>query len=165
MHCSVENAAVSCVNQRERLTQYWASPSEERKKEEEEEEEKQFGRFAAVWLGTFAMLTCAIGSLVGHENTRRWTVYCHKGYKFTVFEIWRDFNVLSYIACPRYPYIRVYRLYDKSTIYTFHVVNKLLGDQLHQYIFTRPFLMCVQGYDIKTITYREHLLCYGMSVM
>ena len=31
---------------------------------------------------------------------------------FTVFEIWRDFNVLSYVACPRYPYIRVYRLYD-----------------------------------------------------
>ena len=29
-------------------------------------------------------------------------------YKFTVFEIWKDFNVLSYIACPRYPYIRVY---------------------------------------------------------
>jgi len=36
-----------------------------------------------------------------------------KAYKFTVFEIWRDFNVLSYIACPRYPYIRVYRLYDR----------------------------------------------------
>jgi len=36
-----------------------------------------------------------------------------KAYKFTVFEIWRDFNVLPYIACPRYPYIRVYRLYDK----------------------------------------------------
>ena len=35
-----------------------------------------------------------------------------KAYKFIVFEIWRDFNVLSYIACPRYPYIRVYRLYD-----------------------------------------------------
>jgi len=35
-----------------------------------------------------------------------------KAYKFTVFEIWRDINVLSYIACPRYPYIRVYRLYD-----------------------------------------------------
>ena len=35
-----------------------------------------------------------------------------KAYKFTIFEIWRDFNVLSFIACPRYPYIRVYRLYD-----------------------------------------------------
>ena len=29
------------------------------------------GRFADVWLGTFAMLSRAIGSLVGHENTRR----------------------------------------------------------------------------------------------
>ena len=35
-----------------------------------------------------------------------------KAYKFIVFEIWRDFNALSYIACPRNPYIRVYRLYD-----------------------------------------------------
>ena len=35
-----------------------------------------------------------------------------KAYKFTVFEIWRDFNVFSYIVYPRYPYIRVYRLYD-----------------------------------------------------
>jgi len=32
VHCSVENATVSCVNQRERLTQYWASPSEERRR-------------------------------------------------------------------------------------------------------------------------------------
>ena len=43
-------------------------------------------------------------------------------YKFTVFEIWRDFNVLSYIACPRYPYIRVYRLYDMC-VRTYHVRN------------------------------------------
>ena len=35
-----------------------------------------------------------------------------KAYKFTVFEIWRNFNVLSYIACLRCPYIRVYQLYD-----------------------------------------------------
>ena len=33
-------------------------------------------------------------------------------YKLTVFEIWGDIFVLSYIACPCYPYIRVYRLYD-----------------------------------------------------
>jgi len=31
-----------------------------------------------------------------------------------VGEIWRDFNVLPYIACPRYPYIRVYRLCDRG---------------------------------------------------
>jgi len=35
-----------------------------------------------------------------------------KAYKLTVFEILRDFFVLSYIACLCYPYIRVYRLYD-----------------------------------------------------
>ena len=39
-----------------------------------------------------------------------------KAYKFTVVEIWRDFNVLSYIACLHYPYIRVYRHYDSSTL-------------------------------------------------
>ena len=44
-----------------------------------------------------------------------------KAYKFTVFEIWRDFNVLSYIACLRYPYIRVYRLYDRDSC--LHSVN------------------------------------------
>jgi len=33
--------------------------------------EEQFGRFATVWLGAFAMLSRTIGSLVGHENTRR----------------------------------------------------------------------------------------------
>ena len=38
--------------------------------------------------------------------------YVIKAYKFSVFEIWGDFNVLSYIASPRYPYIRVYPLYD-----------------------------------------------------
>ena len=37
-----------------------------------------------------------------------------KAYKLTVFDISRNFFVLSYIACPRYPYIRVYRLYDSS---------------------------------------------------
>jgi len=39
-----------------------------KKEEEEAEEEKQFGRFAAVWLGTFAMISCAIGSLVGRDR-------------------------------------------------------------------------------------------------
>jgi len=47
-----------------------------------------------------------------------------KAYKFTVFEIWRDFNVLSYIACPRYPYIRN-RLYDISLRSFYH-----FGDQI-----------------------------------
>ena len=48
-----------------------------------------------------------------------------KAYKFTVLEIWRDFNVLSYIACPRYPYIRVYRLYDKFAHFLVAIVKSL----------------------------------------
>ena len=60
------------------------------------------------------MLSRDIGSLVGHENTEDEQCVVIKAYKLTVFEIWRDFNVLSYIACPRYPYIRVYRLYDMT---------------------------------------------------
>ena len=40
-----------------------------------------------------------------------------KAYKLAVFEILGDFFVLPYIACPRYPYIRVYRLYDASHDY------------------------------------------------
>ena len=39
-------------------------------------------------------------------------VRCYKAYKLAVFEILGDFFVLPYIACPCYPYIRVYRLYD-----------------------------------------------------
>ena len=42
-------------------------------------------------------------------------------YKFTVFEIWGDIFVLSYIACPRYPYIGVYRLYDRDLPQSFQV--------------------------------------------
>jgi len=49
-----------------------------------------------------------------------------KAYKFTVFEIWRDFNVLSYIACPRYPYIRVCRLCD-GVVYGSALVMSLNG--------------------------------------
>jgi len=49
-----------------------------------------------------------------------------KAYKFTVFEIWRDFNALSYIVCPCYPYIRVYRLYDRGSLNKVAIVtNKL----------------------------------------
>ena len=58
MHCSVENAAVSCVNQRERLTQYRASPSEERKKEEEEEEEEEEKQFGHLLLFGWVLSRC-----------------------------------------------------------------------------------------------------------
>jgi len=39
-------------------------------------------------------------------------------------------NVLSYIACPRYPYIRVYRLYD--TIFCCqHGANQIAYEVIH----------------------------------
>ena len=41
-----------------------------------------------------------------------------KAYNFTAFVIWRDFNVWTYSACPSYPYIEVYRLYDKYALVT-----------------------------------------------
>jgi len=41
-------------------------------------EEKHFACFASSWFGTFAMLSCATGSLAGHENTRRRMVHCYK---------------------------------------------------------------------------------------
>ena len=41
--------------------------------------EKHFGRQVTFWFGTFAMLFSATGSVVRHENTRRWTVGCYNG--------------------------------------------------------------------------------------
>jgi len=89
------------------------------KKEEEErkKKEKHLVRFASSWFGTFALFSRAIVSVVcPYTLEDEWYVVI-KAYKLTVFEILRDFFVLSYIACPRYPYIRVYRLYDNSSIY------------------------------------------------
>ena len=51
-----------------------------------------------------------------------------KAYKLTVFDILRDFLVLPYIACPRYPYIRVYRLNDKlklCIITVYHCIRNI----------------------------------------
>jgi len=57
-----------------------------------------------------------------------------KAYKLTVFDISRNFFVLSYIACPRYPYIRVYRLYDSSNTeywvyYTLDIITSNLNSE------------------------------------
>jgi len=60
-----------------------------------------------------------------------------KAYKFTVFEIWRDFNVLSYIACLRYPYIRVYRLYDSTPHRNFQEYNACVSSCYLQEPLTR----------------------------
>ena len=49
-----------------------------------------------------------------------------KAYKFTVFEIWGDFNVLSYIVCPRYPYIRVYRLMVQNPYISFFRYTRIM---------------------------------------
>jgi len=64
VHCSVQNAAVSCVNHRERFTQYWASLSEERRKKKKKE--KHLACFASSWFGTFAMFSRTAVSVVGH---------------------------------------------------------------------------------------------------
>jgi len=58
------------------------------------------------------MLSNAIGVLLVMKTLEDEQYVVIKAYTFTVFEIWRDFNVLSYIVRPRYPYIRVYRLYE-----------------------------------------------------
>jgi len=46
---------------------------------ETKKKKNKLGRFTAVWLGTFTMLSQVIESPVGYESTRRWTVCCHKG--------------------------------------------------------------------------------------
>ena len=112
VHCSVENAAVSCVNQRERLTQYWASPSEERRRRRRRRKKNNLAVLLLFgWVLSWRFLA-PLGVLLVMKTLEDEQYVVIKAFKFTVFEIWRDFNVLSYIACPRYPYIRVYRLYD-----------------------------------------------------
>ena len=54
---------------------------------------------------TFVMLFHATRCVIGHEVLKNEWYIVIKAYKFTVFEILRDFFVLSYIACPCYPYI------------------------------------------------------------
>jgi len=69
--------------------------------EEKEEEEKHFGHLATFRFGTFMVLFHSTRHVIGHEAfENEWHVI--KAYKFNNFE---RFFVLSYIACPRYPYI------------------------------------------------------------
>jgi len=114
----LQNAAVSCVNQRERFTQYWARPSEERRKKKKKERRKK-NIWPVLRVPGLVLSRCFLVPLwvllVIKTLEDEWYVVI-KAYKLTFFEILRDFFVLSYIACPRYPYIRVYRLYDKSVI-------------------------------------------------
>jgi len=48
-----------------------------------------------------------------------WLGLVIKAYKLAVFEILGDFLVLPYIVWPRYPYIRVYRLYDSRSVFSY----------------------------------------------
>ena len=88
-------------------------------------------------------------------------------YKFTVFEIWRDIfaSVLSYIACPCYPYIRVYRLYDTHEYNIFCLVgvcstlrSRLLPDMWLDSMKLRQRL--APAVRIRTRV-RMHALCAG----
>ena len=78
------------VKTREKVTQFWTSPSEE---ENNKKKEKHFGHSVTFWFGTFTTYFRTTGSLVGHEYTQRWMVCCHK---VTVLEILRYSFVLPY---------------------------------------------------------------------
>jgi len=62
VHCSIENAAVSYVNQRERLMQYGASLSEERRRKKKKKE-KHLACFASSWFGNITIHSRTTGSL------------------------------------------------------------------------------------------------------
>jgi len=87
-----------------RVTQIWTSPKKE----------KHFGRLATFWLGTFAMLFSAIGCVVRHENTRRWTVGSYNG-------CLRDFEKFVCIS------IRILRVRASSS--KFQCTDKASGTQ------------------------------------
>ena len=91
-----KNTAVLSEYHCERVTQFWTSLSEE----------GIFSHMVTFWFGTFAMLFCTTGCVVGHENTWRGSVL-YKVYKFTIFEILKDFFASSYtyVACLHYLYI------------------------------------------------------------
>ena len=62
-----------------RILYFWTSPSEEKEEEEERRrKEKYFGCLVTPWLSAFAVLCCATRRVVGHQNTQRWIVCCHK---------------------------------------------------------------------------------------
>lgn len=66
---------------RHRVIQCWTNPSEEGRK--------------TLWFGIFMTSFHASSSLVGQENTQRWTVY---GYKLTDFEILWSFLFMSTLS-------------------------------------------------------------------
>ena len=91
-----------------------------------------------------------------------------KAYKLTVFEILRDFFVLSYIACPRYPYIRVYRLYDimlAAQVDHFDITVNGMYFASYDYPVTGRSNMTIYAHQVQTlgsISYSEVPLSSGM---
>jgi len=61
------NAAVLCKNHVKESCKFEPARLKKKKKKKE----KHFGHLATFWFGTFAMLFCATGYIVRHENTRR----------------------------------------------------------------------------------------------
>jgi len=94
VHCSVQNAAVSCVNQRERFTQYLASPSEER---------ETFGPFCEFLVRYHHDVFSRRCVLLVIKTLEDECYVVIKAYKLTVFEILRDFlycHILRVRAIP-----------------------------------------------------------------
>ena len=90
-----------------------------KKKEEEEEEERKKNIWPVLRVLGLILLRCFLAPLgvllVMKTLEDEWYVVI-KAYKLAVFEVLGDFFVLPYIACPRYPYIRVYRLYREARV-------------------------------------------------
>ena len=83
-----------------------------KKKEEEERKKNIWPVLQVLCLVLLRCFLTPLGVLLVIQTLEdEWYVVI-KAYKLAVFEILGDFFVLPYIACPRYPYIRVYRLYD-----------------------------------------------------
>ena len=97
VHCSVQNAAVLCVNQHERFTQHWASSSEERRKKNTWPVLRVFG------LVPLLRFLVPLGVLLVMKTLEdEWYVVI-RAYKLAVFEILRDFlycNILHVRAIP-----------------------------------------------------------------
>ena len=77
---------------------------EERKKERKKENNLPVLRVPGVVLSRRVFAMRGVLLVMKALEDERYVVI--KAYKCTVSEIWRDFFVLSYIACTSYPYIQ-----------------------------------------------------------
>ena len=110
VYCSVKNAAV-CMKTIVKESRKFEL-ARLKKKEEEERKKNIWPVLQVLCLVLLRCFLTPLGVLLVIQTLEdEWYVVI-KAYKLAVFEILGDFFVLPYIACPRYPYIRVYRLYD-----------------------------------------------------